>query len=416
MTTLQKKYRSWLIILLLITLIFVVRAAWLSVTHATPASNNPVEGDSALITVSTISTQLSMQAKVLEFAGLVVAREQVPVYADLAQGRVVQILAEVGQMVKAGQPLALIDSTLLNIQKNQQQASQQHAAEVVKQQEAMLEEAKAQFDQANSEKTRADAIADTGLLSLEAIEQRDTAAKVALAHVKTAQNNLNIALSDASLAQGQIAENNLRLHQATITAPVAGQIISRTAQIGLLLGQNGDPLFSMIKDHELEVEFEASSNELAELKIGMALKINSLSNSSINTGIVGKIRLLAPAVNSQSQYGKVRVSLNKEQSATQGLVLNQPVHISLHLTPKKAIYLPESALLIEGNTNMVFTVKSSAKNAGLVIGKVKRLTVTIGERSNGLVEITSGIAIGEHVVDRYTAYLRDGETVRMAAR
>jgi len=120
----------------------------------------------------------------MTFSGPVVGRDEVPVYSELAQGRIDKILVEAGQHVKAGTVLATIDASSLRIQKTQQQATQQKASAAIKQQENALEEAQVQYSQAQAERQRAEVVAETGLISREVRDQRITAEQLAKARVQ----------------------------------------------------------------------------------------------------------------------------------------------------------------------------------------------------------------------------------------
>ncbi len=393
----QKKrvFTRYLIALLIILLVAVY---FIKQLHSEAKSVKNVN-DSSAVVVSTIVAERNTITRQMKFSGLIVGREEVPVYAELPQSRIAKVLAEEGQQVKTGQPLATIDTSLLNIQKSQQEATLQRASQAIAQQESLLEEAKSQYVQAKSEKLRADAIADSGLLSTEAIEQRATAAKIAESHVKSAQNNLAMAQADFALNKGQSAEAELRLDQASINAPVSGKIISRKTRVGMLLGQVSEPLFVILRDNLTEVEFEASANEVAQLKSNTAVSIQILGDTSTYHG---KIRHIASTIDSQSQSAKVRVSFNKSPELALGLT----AQVNVMLPPKKAIYLPDTAILIEGTSSFVFTTKD---------GNALRIPIKTGDRSNGMVEITAGLDVGTVIIDRFTAYLHDGEPIKVIA-
>lgn len=350
-----------------------------------------------IVAVSTIIAEPKTVNRKMILSGLVVGREEIPVYSDLSQGRIIKVLVEEGQNIKLGQLLASVDTTALKIQKAQQEATQQHATEAITQQETLLDEAKSQYEQAKSEKLRADAIADSGLLSIEAIEQRATVAKVAESRVKTAQSNLAMAQADFSLTKGQTAETALRLNQASINAPASGKVISCRARTGLLLGQNTEPLFVILRNNLIEVELEVSASELEQLKTNTLASIQITGNA---TTYNGKVRHTASQIDSQSQSAKIRVSFNKPPNLT----LGQVVHVTIMLEPQKAIYLPDTAIVIEGTSSYVLTIKD---------GKALRIPIKTGDRSNGLVEVIDGVSARMPIIDRFAAYLHDGEAIKV---
>ena len=355
------------------------------------------ESAEAIVTVSAIVANTKTIDKEITFSGPIVGREEMPVYGDTLQGRIVKVLVDDGQAVKAGQALAKLDSALLKTQKMQQEATIQHATEAVAQQETLVEEAKAQHAQAKAEKLRAETIAESGLLSGEVIEQRVTAERLAESHIKAAQNSLGIAQADLALSKGQLAETEVKIRQSTISAPVSGMIIERKARTGLALGQSADPLFVILKDNEIEVEFSASGTEVNQLKTGQSSNIKLLGDTMTYHG---KIRHIASKIDRQNQTAKVRVAFDQQPKATIG----QTARVSIPTFAKKALYLPDTAIRFEGVSAFVFAVKNN---------KVLRTSIHTGNRIGNMVEVTEGIASGMLIVDRASAFLHDGQAVKV---
>ena len=352
----------------------------------------------ATLTVSAIVVNYKVLDREINFSGPVVGREEVPVYGDTIQGRIVQVLADDGQSVKAGQPLATLDSALLKTQKIQQEATVQRATEAVAQQETLVEEAKAQHEQAKAEKLRAEAIAESGLLSGEAIEQRVMVERLADSHIKAAQNNLGIAQADLALSKGQLAETEVKIHQSTISAPVSGTIIERKARTGLALGQSADPLYLILKDNAIEVEFSASGTEVNQLKAGLSSNIQLIGDTVVYHG---RIRHIASKIDRQNQTAKVRVTFDQQPKATIG----QTARISIPTHTKKALYLPDTAIRYEGPSAFVYVVKNN---------KALRTSIHTGSRIGNMVEVNDGIDSGMLIVDRASAFLHNEQSVKVS--
>ncbi len=351
----------------------------------------------ATVTVSAVVANYKTLDREISFSGPIIGREEVPVYGDTTQGRIVQLLADDGQSVKAGQALATLDSALLKTQRMQQEATVQHATEAVAQQETLLEEAKAQHEQAKAEKFRAEAIAESGLLSGEAIEQRVMAERLADTHIKAAQNNLGIAQADLALSKGQLAETEVKIRQCTISAPVSGTIIERKARTGLALGQSADPLFVILKDNAIEVEFSASGTEVSQLKTGASSNIQLIGDTMIYHG---RVRHIASKIDRQNQTAKVRVAFDQQPKATIG----QTARVSIPTRTKKALYLPDTAIRFEGASTFVYVVKNS---------KALRTSIRTGSRIANMVEVTDGIDSGMLIVDRASAFLHNEQSVKV---
>lgn len=371
-----------------LTVLRVLVMVFAGVAAANAADNKPT------MTVTATTAVLSAMPRQTAYSGPVVGVETLLVHAGSSQGRIQQVLVEEGQRVRAGEVLAVLDTSLLQVQKSQQQANRQHAVAALAQQEANLEEAQAQLAQARLDKKRV--ATEPG--AEPTADQRATAERIADIHVKAAKQAINMAQADLALADAQLAELDLRMNEASVRAPAAGKIMARQAHAGLVLGNSNEPLFVLLKESALEVEIEVTGSEAGKLVPGTPATIQLVGGSR---SYPGKIRRGALQVDRQTQTARVRVAFDKAPDALPG----QFAKVSVASNPKKAVYLPDSAIRFEGNATYFFSV---------VDGKAKKLPVRLGERSNGLVEVISGVAPGTRVVTGAVAFLHDGEAVRIA--
>jgi HlyD family secretion protein len=344
------------------------------------------------ITVSAVTAERVTTPKTMTFSGPVVGREEISIYASLPQGRIQQVLVDEDQRVSAGTVLAILDSSLLQVQRSQQQAVRQRAAAALAQQEAALEEAQALHNQTQLDKKQKTPFVEA------TPEQKATNERVAEIHVKAAQSAVNMAQAELALANAQLAEADLHLTQAVIVAPVSGTITTRHAHIGLVLGQSPEPLFIILRDDVLEVELEVASADAARLTLGMTADIQVVGSNMIYKG---KIRRAATQVQRQSQVAKLRVRFDKSPNVIPG----QFAQVRVNFKPQKAIYLPDAAIRFDGANTAVFVFNA---------GRAVKTPVKVGERVNGMVEIVQGLQEGMQVITGAVAFLHDGEAVRLA--
>lgn len=345
------------------------------------------------MTVTSIVATLSSMPRQMSYSGPVVGMETMLVYSSLPQGRIQQVLVDEGQRVRAGDILAVLDTSLLQAQKSQQQANRQRAIANQAQQEASLEEAQAQLAQARLDKKRV--ATEPG--GEPTADQRATAERIAEIHVKSAKQAISAAQAELALVDAQLAELELHLNEATIRAPAAGKIMARSAHPGLVLGNGNEPLFVLLKDAALEVEIEVAGSEASKLLPGMSAVIQLVGDTR---SYPGKVRRGALQVDRQTQTAKVRIAFDKAPTMLPG----QFAKVSVASLPRKAVYLPDSAIRFEGNATYFFSV---------VDGKAKKLPVKLGERSGGLVEAVSGVRPGTPVITGAVAFLHDGEAIRV---
>lgn len=379
-------------------LAIVVLTSILMVWHFSTHSESARPSNSGL-TVTAITVENKPLNSTLELFGKVVAQEQVPVYADMMQGRITKVLVDEGDHVKAGQQLAVVDTQLAKVQRVQSLASKQRAIVAFSEAEAALDDAKKTLDQARTERVRGEKVAEDGLISKELLEQRIQTEQAAESKLNTARNRLRMALSDLLSANAQVDEADLKIKQAELVAPVSGLVIQRNAVVGQLLSQTNQSQFLLAKDGTLEVDIETSAEVAASLTHGMPVQVKI---KDAERSYAGHIRKKGIMVHDENQMLHLKVAFSKAPALSPG----QAATVLVTLPQRNAIRVPDSAIAVEGDQYYVYSVEQ---------GHAKRIAVTIGQRLDGEVEILSGVSPGMRLIDKFAGFIREGEPVNVIA-
>lgn len=368
----------------------------LQAQNPAPVQAMPAAGPS--VTVTAAKTSEIVQSVVV--SGSMIARDEVLVQPEVDGLAIVEILAEQGDRVGAGQVLARLSRVTLDVQKAQNDAQIARADAAIAQSNAQIVEAQANLVQANNAFDRTKALRNSGNASLETFDQRDAAARAADAKLNSARQALAISTADLALAKAQGREIEVKIGRTEIKAPTAGIISRRNARIGATAALAAtEPLFRLIEDGAIELEAEVAEVELPGLKIGQPVAVLS---AGATVPLAGAIRLIAPEVDKASRLGKVRVSLKG----------NPPVAIGsfargiIETGRKTAVTLPLSAITYALTGPVVQSVSE---------GKVTSRKVVLGIAGDGRAEIVSGIADGETVVARAGTFVRDGDVITPVA-
>lgn len=361
------------------------------------ANSKTTRSASSILSVTVQTIESSPLNSSLELFGKVIALEQVPVYADMMQGRITKVLVDEGDHVKAGQQLAVVDTSLAKVQRVQSLAGKQRAIVGFSEAEAALEDAKKQLEQARAEKARGEKVAEDGLISKETLEQRVLAEQAAESKVNTARNHLRIALSVLLAANAQVEEADLKIKQAELIAPAAGRIIQKNAVVGQLLSQSSQPQFLLARDDTLEVDTQTTPEDAATLKNGMPVVIKVDGMPGTYRGTIRKKGLM---IRDENQMVHIKVAFSKAPELMPG----QSARVSVKLPRQNGIRLPDSAITAEGNQYFVYTVEQQ---------HAKRIAVSIGQRVDGQVEIIDGVTPGMRIIDKFAGFVRDGEPVNV---
>ncbi len=321
-------------------------------------------------TVSVVAVEPREIEGGLAASGNLVPREDTAIFSQLTGYRVSQVLVDEGAWVKAGQPLARLDDTLLRAQLTQQTAlaAQQRVAAT----------------RADAEAARVKGLDTQGVLSQEEIDTRRYAAQSA----------------HAQAAAQMAAANDVRTREGlmTVRAPYSGLIIERSVRAGDM-GGGTTPWFRMAKDGQIELLADLSEDALGKVHVGDPVRVNLADG----TEIAGKVRIVSPGIDPQTKLGRVRISLPVRPDVRAGGFARA---VFLGAT-RSGSAVPETAVRYDADGASVMVVGSD--------DKVARVPVTTGTRGGGWVELLTGPPAGSRVVQKVSSMLVPGDTVKPIA-
>ncbi|GAU82338.1 efflux RND transporter periplasmic adaptor subunit [Bosea sp. BIWAKO-01] len=378
----------------LLTLALLPAVAASAQTPASAAAQATAPGHGPAVTVTPARTAEIVQSVVV--SGSMIARDEVLVSPEIDGFALVDILAEEGDRVAAGQVLARLSRTTLDVLHTQNEAQIARAEAAIAQARAQVSEAEANRVQAENAFERTKALRDSGNASIETFDLRSAAARTTVARVNSAQHALAIATADLALAKAQERDIAVKLARTEIKAPAAGIVSQRRAKLGAMAPLAAtEPLFRIIADGAIELEADVAEVELSSLRLGQTVAVTP---AGAQQPLVGEIRLIAPQVDKASRLGRVRIALKDNPPIALGSFARGVIETGR----KTSITLPLSAITYSRNGALVQSVKD---------GKVSTKKVTLGLTGNGRIEITSGLAEGETVVARAGTFVRDGDAV-----
>lgn len=364
--------------------------------QAKPAATQTSAGPS--ITVTTAKTSEIVQSVVV--SGSMIARDEVLVSPEVDGLAIVEILAEEGDRVKAGQVLAKLSRVTLEVQKAQLEAQIARADAAISQARAQISEAQANREQAANAFERTKTLRDSGNTTLELYDQRAAASRSADARLNSANQALAIATADLALAKAQARDVEVRLARTEIKAPAAGIVSRRSARLGATAAMAAsEPLFRLIEDGAIELQADVAEVEIPKLKVGQPVAVTP---AGATAPLAGTIRLISPEVDRASRLGKVRVALTGNPPVAIGSFARGVIETGR----KQAVTLPLSALTYGRGGISVQSVDGN---------KVVTKTVELGLTGAGRAEIVSGVSDGETVVSRAGTFLRDGDLITPVA-
>ncbi len=346
-----------------------------------------------------VTVVVARQGEVTEkipVVGSLVAREEVEVQPFI-HGRVIEhILAEVGQRVERGQPLALIDTTEARMLLDKNSVSMLRARAAAEVEGSRLDVAAVSEAEARKAFERSRALQPKGAVSQQLLDEHENSHARAVAELRLARQSLALAEADAELIARERKEIELTIDRSTVRAPEAGLVLRRTARIGAMTSASASPLFVIAKDAAIEFSTQVTEMNFLRLDHGMRAQV-SLPGF---TGLLGgTLRLNAAQIDPLTRSGEVRIELDEANGLKPGVFARG----SINAPARRNILLPGSAVNTASGASNVFVVKD---------GVVDRRDVTVGVRQDGFVEIIDGVSDGEMIVLKSGGFLKAQEKVR----
>jgi RND family efflux transporter MFP subunit len=336
-------------------------------------------------------------AALLNASGYVTPRRRATVAAKIT-ARVVEMLADEGMIVQAGQVLARLDDS--DAQKRL--AAGRAALDVARANVPVLE-----VSLANAERE---------LARQQGLEREGVSSVQALDLARTTRDGLNAQLAAAHegvrQAQANLATAEQDVDNCTVRAPFAGIVVSKDAQPGEMVspvsagsGYTRTGIATIVDMDSLEIEVDVSESYIA--RVITEQKVVATLDAYPDWQIPCRVRTVIPTADRQKATVKVRISfdaLDPRMLPDMGVKVaflgeerrpDQP-HV-LALVPREAVRE------VEGK-QIVFVFRD---------GMLERRAVSVGLARGSDLEITAGVSAGDQVVVRGPEGLRDGERVKV---
>jgi membrane fusion protein, heavy metal efflux system len=299
-------------------------------------------------------------------------------------GRVIRLIARLGDQVKKGDPMLEIDSPEQLVPQNdfvaaqaaKRKASSQHnLAQIAEKRVRDLHEGKAapSKDLQQAEAQLASAEHD--------LRSADTAFEAARVRLRI------LGRTEAEISK--LEQDGLLNRVTTIAAPIGGTVVSRKVGPGQYVkADSGEALYTIADLSTMWLKAQIFEQDIAQVRIGQEIeaRVSAVPNR------VFKARI--NAINSASDLTTRRVVVRSEIENPDGLLKSEmfgTFKISID-EPSRSPAVPTDAVIREGDTATVWV-----ETEPLLF---KRRVVEIGIQQDGLTQIRNGLDAGEKVLGR----------------
>jgi len=278
--------------------------------------------------------------------------------APRAPGRIVAVYAALGANVKAGQPLALLDSL---------EVGEAHSAYLQAASEAKL--AAAAFERA--EKLHAEQVMPTKDWQRARFENEKARAQLAAA-------------TDKLRLLGVTPHGDRAASTFPVSAPISGTVTEKHAVLGELAKPDAS-LFTVINLSTLWISANVSEKDLSIVRVGAAAKVSVAAWPGQT--FAGKVTYVGATVDKETRTVRVRIEVPNSDGRLKPDMFATAVLPTGSTT--KALTLPESAVTLLQGLPTVFVEEGAGFEAR---------PVELGDRAGGRVTVKSGLKTGELVV------------------
>ncbi len=313
-------------------------------------------------------------ARTLEVSGNLVAVNSAFVKARVA-AEVRSVAVREGDSVKAGQLLAQLDPTEFDWK--------------LRQAEQQARSAQAQLEIAQRALQNNRSLVQQGFISATALE-------TAVSNEAAAQATLQAALAGAELARKARGD-------ATVTAPIAGQIAQRLVQPGERVPVDAR-LLEIVDLSKLELQAAIPPDEAGRLRVGAAAQ---LQIDGLDAPVPARVVRINPSAQPGSRSVVAYLELQPHPALRQGLFARG----TIELERRRALALPLAALRNDQAQPYVLRVDGTR-----IVQRSPKLGgrgAAAAEAGTEMVEVLDGLAAGDRVLAGSVGAVRDGATVRL---
>ena len=343
-------------------------------------------------------------AETLTIAADFRAFQQIDVHAKVA-GFLKSIFVDVGDRVRAGQLLAVLEVPELQEETHQDEAAVERSSHEVSRARADLERAESAHEVAHLGSTRLAGVLKTrpNLIAQQDID--DAAAKDRIAEASVATAKAAVASAEQQLAVSKAIAGKTRamVDYTRIVAPFAGVITRRYADTGAMIqagtssATQAMPLVTLSQTDRLRLAIPIPESAVAHIRVGEPVEVRV---DAVQRTFSGTVARFANTVNADTRTMEAEGDVaNRDQTLVPGMYAHATLAVA---DAKGALTIPVQALDRGEEKSTVLVVES---------GVLARRDVRTGLEAPDRIAIVAGLKEGDLVVVGNRSQLRVGTPV-----
>jgi len=337
-------------------------------------------------------------------AGTLEAVDTVEVSSQLS-GQVAKLMADHNSRVRAGEPLAALDSATFEVLLKEAEAALAVALAQQEEAKAAIEGAQAHYDDALRELQIKAALSKNGSVSQRDAERAQMTARALAADLSAAKAREQVRTAGVMAARASLERARLDLERSTIKSPIYGVVIRRSVELGQTLAASlqAPTLFTIARDlSDMRVDAFVNEADIGAVRTGQRVffGVDSYPGRAFE-GRVLEIRKAARMVQNVVTYTVMISAPNPDGLLLPGMTADVRILVQEH---QDATVVPNAALSFRPTR---YGGNNPAPGQGVIwvrtkSGHLAAATVSLGATGDSLTEIRSpDLKIGEQVAVGY---------------
>ncbi len=362
----------------------------------------PAEQPRAAAVVAVVRGNL---ASSLTVAGQFQPYQQVDLHAKVS-GYIRWIKVDIGDRVRQGEVLALLEVPELQNQVEGAQAEVRHSQSDITRAQSEVVSAESTYSAVHAEHTRLEEASKErpGLIAEQELDDARAKDQEAAAQVGVAKASLDAMQQQLGVSSASRSRLETMSRYEQIIAPFAGVVTKRYADTGSLIqaGQDNNtqtlPVVQVAESDLLRLRMPVPESDVPYIQVGgnVQVKVNATGHT-----FTGKIIRFARALDTNTRTMLTEVDVpNRDLSLNPGMYAETTIQLE---HKSDALILPAQAVVQNGDQSYVLVVDAT--------NHVAKRNVTLGIQTSNRVEITSGLQAGDNVIAAGQTGYQPGEVV-----
>jgi RND family efflux transporter MFP subunit len=331
----------------------------------------------------------------------------VDVHAKVA-GYIRHIFVDVGDKVKTGQELAILEVPELNAQVMGAKSDIGRSQDAIRRAQSEIERAESTHTAYHAAYTRLKQASEErpGLVAEQELDDSMAKDKETEAQINSARAALAESQNQLGMAQATLDRLSALQDYSHITAPFAGVVTKRYVDTGALISAGtssetqSQPVVQLAEWSLFRLEIPVPESAVPMIHLGSIVQVHVLD---LNRDFQGRVSRFADAVNDETRTMHTEIDVeNPQDTLTAGMY----AEVKLALQGKKgALTVPVQAVVQEGNGQDHYVLAVDDQN------RVQKRNVELGEQTSTTVEIVHGLSEKDRVISAGQSDYAIGEVV-----